>query len=158
LGLTFNGTMLMLNRAFFSLQSNWVPTVVALGNLALNAALDIAFAGFGVWGISLSTSLVNIAGTAALLVLLRRRQGRIDFTGTARATLRILLASVPLAVTSYSVWLGLDHGVGRSLVGELLSVTGALALGLAAYLTCCRFLGIRELESLLALRRRPRAS
>ena len=26
LGLAFNGTMLMLNRAFFSLQSNWVPT------------------------------------------------------------------------------------------------------------------------------------
>ena len=33
LGLTFNGTMLMLNRAFFSLQSNWIPTLVALGNL-----------------------------------------------------------------------------------------------------------------------------
>ena len=32
-GLVFNGAMLMLNRAFFSLQSNWVPTVVALGNL-----------------------------------------------------------------------------------------------------------------------------
>ena len=26
-GLVFNGAMLMLNRAFFSLQSNWIPTV-----------------------------------------------------------------------------------------------------------------------------------
>ena len=33
LGLTFNGTMLMLIRAFYSLQSPWVPTVVALANL-----------------------------------------------------------------------------------------------------------------------------
>ena len=41
-GSTFNGTMLMLNRAFFSLQSNWVPTLVALGNLGLNAFLDLA--------------------------------------------------------------------------------------------------------------------
>src|SRR5213079_2715441 len=78
-GLTFNGTMLMLNRAFFSLQSNWVPTVVALGNLALNAALDAAFYRFGVWGIPLSTSIVNVAGTGALLVLLRRRLGGIGF-------------------------------------------------------------------------------
>ena len=78
LGLTFNGTMLMLNRGFFSLQSNWVPTVVALGNLGLNAVLDAAFYSFGTWGIPLSTSLVNIAGTAALLVLLRRRLGRIE--------------------------------------------------------------------------------
>ncbi len=30
LGLVFNGWMLMLNRAFFSLQSNWLPTIVAL--------------------------------------------------------------------------------------------------------------------------------
>ena len=36
LGLPFNGTMLMLNRAFFSLQSPWIPTAIALGNLALN--------------------------------------------------------------------------------------------------------------------------
>jgi len=39
-GLTFNGMMLMLNRAFFSLPSNWIPTLVALGNLAVNAAPD----------------------------------------------------------------------------------------------------------------------
>ena len=41
-GLVFNGAMLMLNRAFFSLQSNWIPTAVALGNLFLNALLDYA--------------------------------------------------------------------------------------------------------------------
>src|SRR5205807_3092457 len=78
LGLTFNGTMLMLNRAFFSLQTAWIPSWVALGNLGLNAALDAAFYRFGIWGIPLSTSLVNIAGTGALLVFLRRRMGRIE--------------------------------------------------------------------------------
>ncbi len=75
-GSTFNGTMLMLNRAFFSLQSNWIPTVVALGNLFLNALLDVGVLPLGIWGIPLATSLVNIAGTAALLLLLRRRLGR----------------------------------------------------------------------------------
>ena len=62
LGLTFNGTMLMLTRAFFSLQSPWVPTAIALGNLGLNAALDAAFYRYGVWGIPLATSFVNMAG------------------------------------------------------------------------------------------------
>ena len=64
LGLTFNGTMLMLNRAFFSLQSNWIPTLVALGNLFVNVVLDLLFVPLGIWGIPLATSLVNIAGTA----------------------------------------------------------------------------------------------
>src|SRR5205823_8291380 len=72
-GLLFNGWMLLLNRAFFSLQSNWIPTWVALANLALNAILDFAFYRFGTWGIPLSTTLVNVAGTVVLLVLLRRR-------------------------------------------------------------------------------------
>src|SRR6185436_643943 len=43
LGLTFNGFMLMLNRAFFSLQRPWTPTLVALGNLGLNTVLYFAF-------------------------------------------------------------------------------------------------------------------
>src|SRR5439155_1764612 len=86
LGLTFNGAMLMLNRAFFSLQSPWLPTVIAVANLALNAALDGAFYRLGTWGIPLSTSLVNIAGTALLLLLLRRRLRRIEFARTADAT------------------------------------------------------------------------
>src|SRR5205823_14243433 len=76
LGLAFNGAMLMLNRAFFSLQSPWIPTLVALGNLGLNAALDGAFYRLGIWGLPLSTSIVNIAGTAALIVLLRRKLER----------------------------------------------------------------------------------
>src|SRR5439155_6119097 len=42
-GLTFNGVMLMLNRAFFSLQSPWTPTAVALANLVLNGLLDAVF-------------------------------------------------------------------------------------------------------------------
>src|SRR4029077_15114206 len=93
LGLTFNGTMLMLNRSFFSLQENWVPTLVALGNLVLNAVLDVAFSSLGIWGIPLATSLVNIAGTAALLILLRRRLDRLDFSEVASSFLRVLAAA-----------------------------------------------------------------
>jgi peptidoglycan biosynthesis protein MviN/MurJ (putative lipid II flippase) len=47
-------------------------------NLALNALLDALFYRFGTWGIPLATTLVNVAGSVLLLVLLRRRIGRID--------------------------------------------------------------------------------
>ena len=92
-GLVFNGAMLMLNRAFFSLQSNWIPTIVALGNLALNAILDAAFYRFGTWGIPLATALCNVAGTVALLVLLRRRLGRSTATRSPPRRSRIVAAS-----------------------------------------------------------------
>ena len=73
IGLVFNGWMLLLNRAFYGLQSNWIPTFVALGNLALNVALFAAFYPLGVWGLPLATSLSNLAGAVALLVLMQRR-------------------------------------------------------------------------------------
>ncbi len=154
LGLTFNGTMLMLNRAFFSLQSNWVPTAIALANLGVNAALDAVFYRLGVWGIPLSTSIVNILGTAALLVLLRRRLDRVEVGETGRAFLRITLASLALGALSFGVWYGLDRAVGRSTPAQILSLGAALALGAGAYLLACRALGVRELEALLALRAR----
>jgi putative peptidoglycan lipid II flippase len=154
LGLTFNGAMLMLNRAFFSLQSNWVPTVVALANLALNAVLDAAFYSFGVWGIPLATSLVNIAGTGALLVLLRRRTGGIEASTTARTLVLVTVASGALAAVAWPVWDGLDEALGRSTGAQIVSLGVALAAGGAVYLLACKALRVRELEALLALRAR----
>jgi putative peptidoglycan lipid II flippase len=156
LGLTFNGAMLMLNRGFFSLQSPWVPTWVALANLGLNAALDGVFYRFGTWGIPFATSLVNIAGTGLLLVLLRRRLERIEFAQTLDATTRILGASAVLAAVSWGVWKGLDEALGRATWAQLISVGGALAAGIATYLISARLLGVRELNALLALRERFR--
>jgi putative peptidoglycan lipid II flippase len=154
LGLMFNGFMLMLNRSFFSLQLPWTPTWVALGNLGLNAVLDAAFYRLGIWGLPLSTSLVNIAGTAALLVLLRRRLGRIDFRETGRTVSRVTIASLVLAGVSYALWLGVHDALGTSFAAALVGLVIALAGGLGTYLVSCRLLGVRELEPLLSLRRR----
>jgi putative peptidoglycan lipid II flippase len=156
LGLTFNGAMLMLNRGFFSLQSAWIPTAVALANLGLNALLDAAFYSFGTWGIPLATSFANIAGTAMLLVMLRRRLQRVDFTRIALATLRIVAAAAVLGAVAFGVWKGIDEALGRAFWAQLISLGTAFALGSVAYLISCRLLGVRELEALLSLRRRPR--
>jgi putative peptidoglycan lipid II flippase len=155
-GLTFNGTMLMLNRAFFSLQSNWLPTVVALANLFLNAVLDVAFSPVGTWGIPLSTSIVNIAGTAALFVLLRRQIGRVDFTEISGSFLRVLAAAALAGGTAFAVWWPIDHAAGRSLGGQLVAVLPALLAAAAVYFGACRALGVREMQALLSLRGRLR--
>jgi len=154
LGLSFNGFMLMLNRAFFSLQSPWIPTWVALGNLGLNAALDGAFYRFGIWGLPLSTSIVNIAGSAALLLLLRRRLDRLELGETRRTVVLVTAASAVLAAVAYGVWWLLHHALGESFGAALVALLVALVAGLGAYVVSCRLLGVRELEALLSLRRR----
>jgi putative peptidoglycan lipid II flippase len=154
LGLSFNGFMLMLNRAFFSLQSPWIPTWVALGNLGLNAALDGAFYRLGIWGLPLSTSIVNIAGSTALVLLLHRRLARLELGETRRTVVRVTAASGVLGGTSYGLWWVLHHALGGSFGAALVALALALAGGLSAYAISCRVLGVRELEALLSLRRR----
>jgi putative peptidoglycan lipid II flippase len=157
-GLAFNGFMLMLSRGFFALQSPWMPTAVALGNLGLNAALYFALYRVGPWGIPMAISIANIAGTAALLVLLRRRIGRIDFSAILSSFARIAAATVVFAAVGYGIWRPLDSLLGRSFTSQLASLGTALVAGLAAYLISARSLGVRELETLLALRGRRRPS
>jgi putative peptidoglycan lipid II flippase len=153
LGLTFNGTMLMLNRGFFSLQSPWIPSWVALGNLGVNAVLDAVFYRFGIWGIPLSTSLVNIAGTAALLYFLRRRMGGFGLRDTARSFALVCVGSAVLAGVGWGVWHLLDSGLGQSLPAQIVSLGAGLVVGYAAFFGVCRLLGVRELDTLLRLRR-----
>lgn len=151
LGLAFNGAMLMLNRAFFSLQHPWIPTAVAGSNLFLNAALDFAFYRLGIWAIPFVTSLVNIAGTIALLVLLRRLLGTFDLPQIVLASLRILAASLVATGVAYGVWRGLDSSLGRALGIQVVSVVLALVAGSCTYIVAANVLRVRELEALLTL-------
>ena len=152
-GLVFNGWMLLLNRAFYGLRMNWIPTLVALGNLVLNVALFFALYTVGVWGLPLATSLSNLAGALALAVLMWRRVGGVDTGATLFAIGRIIVASIVASGLAVLVWWGVDAEVGRSILGQILSVGLGLLVGTLAYLGACRLLGVRELGSLFALRR-----
>ncbi len=153
-GLVFNGAMLLLNRAFFSLRENWVPTAVALGNLALNAVLDAIFYRFGTWGIPLSTAVVNVAGVIALTVLLRRRIGSLRGGVVASSVARIVVASSLTALAAWAVHHPLDAALGQSFPAQLVSVGFAVLAAALVYLAVCRLLRLRELQALVALRRR----
>ena len=157
-GLVFNGAMLMMNRAFFSLQSNWVPTLIALGNLFLNAILDAALFHVGAWGIALATAICNVAGTAALLVLLRRRIGRFEGARIAMTVLKVTVASTAVAAVAWFVWHPLDSALGHSFPAQLVSLGLGLAASIAVYLGACKLLNVREMDVLLSLRSRLRGA
>ncbi|HXG75776.1 MAG TPA: murein biosynthesis integral membrane protein MurJ, partial [Gaiellaceae bacterium] len=153
LGLVFNGWLLVLNRSFYAIQSNWIPTGVALGAVVLNGAADAVLYRLGVWGIPLATALVNVVASGVLLVLMRRRIGLEHVGRTLVVAARIVLAAGAAAAAAYALWWGLDEALGRSLGAQVLSLAGAFALGATAYAAGARALRVRELEALLLLRR-----
>ena len=160
-GLVFNGAMLMLNRAFFSLQSNWIPTIVALGNLALNAILDAVFYRFGTWGIPLATAVCNIVGDRRRCVLLlRRRLGRLDGGEIARVDGRASSRRPPRSPSSPTSSGGRStrRSAGRS-PRQVVSLGLALVASIAAYVDVCRALsGARDAGATLLAEPRPRAA
>ena len=102
-----------------------------------------------------ATLHLPITLSVVLMVLMRRRLGRLGGRAIADSVMRILVAAAALAGAAYGTWYALDHSLGRSFVDQLAAVVCALAAGVLAYLLVCKALRVRELGALLALRRRP---
>ena len=151
-GLVFAGWMLILNRSFYAVQTNWVPTGIALGAVALNALFDTFFYRLGIWGIPLATSTVNVVAATVLLVMMRRRVGLEHVGRTLGVVARVATAGALSAGFAFVTWYGLDELLGRGLVAQVLSLGAAFAVAGLVYLGLARALGLRELEALLLLR------
>jgi putative peptidoglycan lipid II flippase len=144
--------MLMLTRGFYGLQSNWLPTSIAVATLALNAALNGLLYPLGTWAIPLATSLTNVVGTGLMLVFLTRRAGSLHVLGVTASVVRVVAAAAVAGATAFAVWYALDRALGRSVGAQIVSLGTALVVGTGSYLGACRALRVRELGPLLALR------
>ena len=157
LGLAFNGAMLLLNRAFFSMQRAWVPTYVAIANLVVNATLDwVLSSRLGIWSIPLATSVANIVGVVLLYLELRPIAGRLDERELVRALVRIAVATALAVGAAYGVWRGLDELLGQFVVIQLVTLGAALGAAVGIYFLAAKTMGIEELDDVLALVRRRR--
>ncbi len=152
IGLVFNGWMLILNRSFYAVQTNWTPTAIALGAVALNAIFDTVFYRLGIWGIPLATSTVNVVASTVLLVMMRRRLGLEHVSRTLAVVARIAVAGLFAAGAAFLTWYALDTWLGEAVLAQIVSLGAAFVVGGLIYVGAGRALGLRELETLLLLR------
>jgi len=143
----FAGVNLLLTRTFFSLQRPWLPTALGAATLVINVVVALVLVGpFGTGGIVFATAAASAAMTAGQAYYLRRELGgRLEGGETARAVLRILLATAALGVVAYFVWRGLDELLGRTLPAQVVSVGTGLTAGVAVY--CAAVLALRVPEA-----------
>ena len=144
--LPFSGVNLLLTRAFFSLQRPWIPTLLAIATLVVNAGVALAlYKPYGIAGLVVSTAVASAAMTVLQAIYLRRElHGRLEGRQTAIATLAIVVASAALGLVAYGTWAGLDALLGRALVAQIVTVGAAAATGLAAYGAAVLWMGLPE--------------
>ena len=150
--LPFAGINLILIRTFFSLQRPWTPTLIALGNLGVNAGLDaLLYKPVGIGGIPLSTGIVSLVTTVALVAVLRRLIGGVDARRTLDVALRITIAAGLLALAALGIREVLDGALSNSNASQLLVIAGAGAAGMATYAAASAALRIDEAREVAAL-------
>jgi putative peptidoglycan lipid II flippase len=150
-----NGLFLLLTRTFFSLQRPWVPTAIASANLGVTALAALAlYKPFGIGGIVASTAIATAISVVAQCVVLRRQLDGLELRRLWSSGIRVALASALLAAVSFGLWDLLDSALGRSLGGQLVSLSAALGAGGLVYLGAVRLMRVPELEQIVRLLRR----
>jgi putative peptidoglycan lipid II flippase len=133
--LPFGGLNLLLTRTFFALKRPWIPTGLAVLNMAVDIVVSVAlYRPLGIAGLVIGTFAGNAVMTALQLRRLRSGfDGRLEGRQTVMITTRIVLAAALLAGASWLAWHLLDGLLGRSLPAQLVSVGVAAALGGGIY-------------------------
>jgi putative peptidoglycan lipid II flippase len=151
--LPFAGANLLLTRTFFSLQRPWLPTALAVANMAIDVVVSVAlYKPFGIAGLVLGTVAGNAGMTIGQTWRLRGLlEGSLEGRRTLTAILRMLAASALLGLVAFGVWWGLDRALGRSLPAQIVSVGAALAAGVAVSVAAVLAMGIEEARQIRTL-------
>ena len=150
-----NGLYLLQTRTFFSLQRPWMATGLAAVDLVVSALAAFAlYKPFGTGGIVAGTGIGTTAAVVAQAVVLRHELGGLELGKLLSTSLRIVVAAAALAAVSFGIWDILDSALGRGLLGQIVSLGTALALGGLVYVGVAKLLRIAELEQITRLLRR----
>lgn len=154
IGLAFNGASLLVIRAFFSMQIPWLPTKVAALGVVLNLVLDaILYGPMGTNGIPLSTSISSVVTFSVLVWLLERELGGLHREWVFDGVGRSVAGSLVSVLLAWASWTVVSDALPGGPIGQIISVSTAIAAAAIAYLAAALAMEMPELRSLTRLRR-----
>ncbi len=159
-GLVAHAFIAVLARAFYARQDTLTPVAVAVGAVVVNTTLAVILVGpYGLPGIALAIAIAAWLEAGALIVLLRRREGRLGLGAVAWVGARTALAAAVAGAIGAFV-----HGsVGPALAPDPATLGRAGIPGLSAvivlvsaafgatFVVAALALRITELRSIVAI-------
>jgi putative peptidoglycan lipid II flippase len=145
-GLAGYGAIKVLSPAFYALNDARTPMLISLGSIAVNYVMNSLLVGpLGHVGLAFSTSTVALVNFLLLAVFMRRRVHRLEGRQLGKTIMRIVGASLPMALTA---WLASESVAALPLHGFLLhlfQVSVGIILAVIVFYGCCRLFRVEEL-------------
>ena len=146
IGLAGYAAVKVLSPAFYALNDARTPMLISLGSIAVNYAMNSWLVGpLGHVGLACSTSTVALVNFFLLALLMRRRVRRLEGRRLGKTVLRIVGASIPMAIAA---WFTAEVAGALPLRGFLLhlfQVAGGIILAVIVFYGCCRLFRVEEL-------------
>ena len=147
----FAGTRVIV-AVFYALQDTKTPAVIAVIAMLVNVGLAVGLMKpFAHAGLALATALSATVNVGALITVLSRRVGGMDWRGLCRSLGRTGLATIPvilacLWIDGLAVWRQEDEWVAKSV-----TLAGGIGLSLIGYVGTQALLRSEELDVLRKL-------
>lgn len=135
----------LVTRAFYSLQDATTPLKVSAGSVVLNLILNLILVQTPLReaGLALSTAISATVSLVIMVIILRKRIGRMDWARTIPSAFRTMIASAVMAV----VVLAVDHYLGNA--RDLVRLVVMIVAGAAGFVAAVLVLRCEEFHDIL---------
>ncbi len=156
LGLLAMGEVMVLSRAFYSLQDVFTPVKVSMAVLALNILLNfLLISPLKHSGLALATSISMIFNVVILFFLLRKRLKRLQGKKILFSLAKITLITAAMGTVVYLVLKGVSILDMPSLASGIIQVSLALVAGAVVIFSLSYLLKLEEFKLLLEAFKKP---
>jgi putative peptidoglycan lipid II flippase len=146
IGLAGYGAIKVLSPAFYALSDARTPMLISLGSIAVNYLMNSLLVGpFGHVGLACSTSTVALVNFFLLALFMRHRLGRIDGRRLGGTVLRIVAATLPMALSAWAISAAVALFPVKGLLLHSVQVSSAIGCATLVFYFACRLLRVEEL-------------
>jgi putative peptidoglycan lipid II flippase len=158
IGLVGYSGVKVLAPAFYAINKRNLPMFVSLLSIAVNFGLNWFFRfklGWGHHGLALSTSVVAITNFLLLYLMMRKHTIHLETTALMATLLKLIVAGAVLALVCFGAqWVFFQSVQGLRIWHKAIELTITVAVGSGAFFGAAYFLGVAEVQDVVALVRR----
>ncbi len=150
IGLIFAAVDWPLNYAYYARQNTRTPTLVGIGAVGVYLVVALTLMKpLGVIGLVCGATAKQFSHAWAMLFLTRRSVGRLEGSRLGSTVWKVALGSALMGGLTWGVWQVLERTLGAwGLLGDLLGLGAAVALGVGVYMGLTFLLRVDEAQEL----------